>query len=83
MERPWFAAKRNGYGAGRAITWEGRVTILVSIGAILLSNMVMMWVKSIPVFIISLIVDFVSVIGLLWICSVKTEGGWKWRWNGE
>lgn len=83
MERPWFAAKRNGYGAGRAITWEGRVTILVSIGAILLSNMVMMWAKSIPVFIISLIVDFVSVIGLLWICSVKTEGGWKWRWNGE
>ncbi|MFT8953811.1 MAG: hypothetical protein ABF979_16300 [Gluconobacter sp.] len=83
MERPWFAAKRNGYGAGRAITWEGRVTILVSIGAILLSNMVMMWAQSIPVFIISLIVDFVSVTGLLWICSVKTEGGWKWRWNGE
>ena len=65
MERPWFAAKRNGYGAGRAITWEGRVTILVSIGTILLSNMVMMWAKSVPVFIISLIVDLVSVVGLL------------------
>ncbi|GLQ64053.1 hypothetical protein [Gluconobacter cerinus] len=49
MERPWFAAKQYGYGAGRAITWEGRVTILVSIGTILLSNMVMMWAKSVSV----------------------------------
>lgn len=74
MERPWFAAKQYGYRAGRAITWEGRVTILVPIGSILLSNMVMMWAKSVPVLIISLIVDLASLVGLLWICSAKTEG---------
>ncbi|MFT8483474.1 MULTISPECIES: hypothetical protein [Gluconobacter] len=59
------------------------MTILVSIGTILLSNMVMMWAKSVPVLIISLIVDLASGVGLLWICSAKTEGGWKWRWKGE
>ncbi|GAN94374.1 hypothetical protein Gbth_058_031 [Gluconobacter thailandicus F149-1 = NBRC 100600] len=83
MERPWFAAKRYGYGAGRAITWEGRVTIMASIGIIVLSNLFMMWAKSIPVMVISAFVDLATVIGLLWICSVKTEGGWKWRWKGE
>ncbi|MBM3097022.1 hypothetical protein JRX38_03120 [Gluconobacter cerinus] len=50
------------------------MTILVPIGSILLSNMVMMWAKSVPVLIISLIVDLASLVGLLWICSAKTEG---------
>ena len=83
MERPWFAAKRYGYGAGRPITWEGRVTIMASIGIISLTNLFMMWAKSVPIMVLSVFVDLATVIGLLWICSVKTEGGWKWRWSDE
>ncbi|UMM08955.1 hypothetical protein MKW11_02450 [Gluconobacter frateurii] len=83
MERPWFAAKRYGCGAGRPITWEGRVTIMASIGIISLTNLFMMWAKSVPIMALSVFVDLATVIGLLWICSVKTEGGWKWRWGDE
>lgn len=83
MERPWFAAKRYGYRAGRPITWEGRVTIMASIGIISLTNLFAMWAKSVPIMVLSVFVDLATVIGLLWICSVKTEGGWKWRWGDE
>jgi len=83
MERPWFAAKRYGYGAGRPITWEGRATIMASIGIISLTNLFVMWAKSVPIMVLSVFVDLATVIGLLWICSVKTEGGWKWRWSDE
>lgn len=83
MERPWFAAKRYGYGTGRAITWEGRVTIIVSMGIIVLTNLFMMWAKSIPIMVLSCVIDLVTVIVLLWICSMKTEGGWKWRWGDD
>lgn len=83
MNRPWFAAKKNGYGVGRPMTWEGRLTIMGAIGTIAFSNLIMIWAKNISVMIMFCVVDMIIVIGLLWICSIKTEGGWKWRWSGK
>lgn len=73
--KPWFAAKRHGYGAGFPIAWEGWAVLLVFIGglALAVTRLTFPW---------SLAAAIALVAVLILVASRKTEGGWRWR-RGE
>lgn len=76
-KRPWFAAKRFGYGAGLPITWQGWVLTLSYIGlmtgiALLAGNGGVDWLAS-------GIMMLVSTAVFCWIAYRRTAGGWRWR----
>lgn len=72
--KPWFRAKRYGYGSGLPIAWQGWV-VLVAFLAIVTGSIVLlpMWTAQ--------AVDIVAVIVLVVVCATKTEGGWRWTWG--
>lgn len=81
--KKWFAAKRYGIGAGLPVAWQGWLTLLLFLGAVLS-------VSAIPIFFHSAIAVFVKIVIIpvilavfLVVCAAKTEGGWRWRWGGE
>lgn len=81
--KPWFAAKRYGVGSGMPVAWQGWVTILAFVGALVA-------VSTIPAFFHSIIAVFLEIVIILLVlavfllvCAAKTDGGWKWRWGGE
>jgi hypothetical protein len=88
-DKPWFAAKRYGYGAGLPIAWQGWVLLLGYLAvAGGLSPMALLavffisgsWWVAAPVFIVFM---FVETTVFCVICAKKTEGGWRWRWGGK
>lgn len=76
QSRPWFAAKRYGYGSGLPVAWQGWA-LLVAFLALFLASAVLL---NGPVRWAAL---FVLVIGVFAIAAVKTQGGWRWRWPGR
>ena len=76
-DRPeWFAAKRYGYGAGLPIAWQGWAVTLAYIGLIYLSARFLE--PPAPVF---WIVFVFLTAAFMWIGSLTTRGGWRWRWG--
>lgn len=76
--RPWFSAKRYGYGAGLPIAWQGWLILalhmLVMIGlAVLLRDRPVALVIGVTL----------AALAPLPIYAARTEGGWRWRWDGE
>lgn len=71
----WFAPKRNGYGAGLPITWQG--------WALFIAYIVLMSASSVLAVRYSVAVMTISLIGLtmIFLLVVKrtTRGGWRWR----
>ena len=89
MSDYWFKPKTHGYGAAPA-NWKGWAVI----PAFMLVLYAAMW----PWFLapvlageepttVGLIATFalgaVVVLGFIWLCKVKTEGGWAWRWEDD
>jgi hypothetical protein len=72
--KPWFAAKRYGYGASLPIAWQGWVAMAAVIGAVLASAALLAGPAR-------AIVPVVAVLAFSGLCAVKTEGGWRWRWG--
>ncbi len=72
----WFAAKRNGWGSGMPIAWQGWALsaaygILILAAWYLLRNEVLAFVSVlVPLSIVFMI-----------ICARTTRGGWRWRWG--
>jgi hypothetical protein len=71
----WFRPKRYGIGAVPA-TWQGWLaTIAMVFAAAMIANLAK---HGRPAF-LALLVPV--VLGFLWICWSRTEGGWHWRWG--
>ena len=77
--RPWFAAKRYGYGAGLPIAWQGWALLAAYIG--LLAGLGELLVpRQTPLFL--LLVAFATAL-LVVISARRTAGGWRWRWGDD
>ena len=82
--KPWFAAKRYGFGAGLPIAWQGwlalAVYMLIVIGAA--AGLPFVLPAAVSAMAITAVAAVASVV-LLVICMRKTRGGWRWRWGGR
>ena len=83
--KPWFAAKRYGYGAGLPIAWQGWALLLgYFVIAGLTAPVAFLIVRdeniAAPLFVAALLVETAA---LCVICARKTKGGWHWRWGGR
>lgn len=74
----WFAPKKNGYGAGLPIAWQGWVLLL---GYIALALGLGLFVASLGEIwaLVSIALIILSTIPFLMIVKRRTKGGWKWR----
>jgi len=78
--KPWFAAKRYGYGAGLPITWQGwavTAAYLAIIG-------VVAWLDHQAdgrVRVIGFGLFVAATASFLALVQRRTAGGWKWRWG--
>jgi hypothetical protein len=73
----WFAPKRNGYGAGWPISWQGWALTLGFI-AIMVGTSVKLCHNKLVLFAIMVPVTFTFVV----VVASTTKGGWRWR-SGE
>jgi hypothetical protein len=83
--KPWFAARRYGYGSGLPIAWQGWMVfiayIVVCIGGasavpLLLHNTVLSLLAPLAIICVATIAFGV-------VCATKTKGGWRWRWGED
>ncbi|MBB2169261.1 hypothetical protein HLH36_13000 [Gluconacetobacter aggeris] len=81
--KKWFAAKRHGIGAGLPVAWQGWVTLLLFLGAVLSASAIPLFFHSaIAVFVEIVIIPVILAVFLV-VCAAKTEGGWRWRWGDD
>ncbi len=85
----WFKPKRYGHGASPA-NWKGWAAIagyMIATGVILWP-----WILSPaladapqnPTGIVgTMVVLAVATLGFIWLCKVKTDGAWQWRWGDK
>ena len=77
--KPWWAAKRYGYGANLPIAWQGwavmlaYLPLLAGAGVLLLPGQVLAFIA----------VALVATTLFLVIVRRRTRGGWRWRWGEE
>lgn len=74
--KPWFAAKRYGYGAGLPISWEGWTGLGLLLGLAIGGQFVLPPQVHIPL-VLAAAALFAGV------AYRRTEGGWRWRWRGR
>ncbi len=72
--KPWFAAKRYGYGASWPIAWQGWAALVVFLAAIGLACVRLAGT-------LRVVGVGAIVVGFALVCAAKTEGGWRWRWG--
>ena len=77
-DRPWFRAKRRGYGTGLPIAWQGWVVLAAYL---VVTFSAATQVPRHPLVAIVLIAVATAV--LIVLSAQHTRGGWKWRWGGE
>jgi hypothetical protein len=75
-KRPWFRAKRWGYGTGLPVAWQG--------WALLLSHMIVvttvaLLLKGSPLLMIP--ATLIVLLAPLPLYAARTDGGWTWRWG--
>jgi hypothetical protein len=80
-DKPWFAAKSYGYGAGLPIARQGWVLMVSYIAAMLGVGLLMAspngGIKGLAVMLFLVLTS-----GFMLICKRRTRGGWRWR-NGD
>ena len=75
-DRPWFRAKRYGFGAGLPLAWQGWLLPAAHIALILgLSRLLVDRPLALTVGVVA------AVLLPLPIYAARTEGGWRWRWG--
>lgn len=73
--KPWFAAKRYGYGSGLPVAWQGWLVLGVYFAVVMLAPTRLPFVGQVVTVVVATAI-------LCVICARKTEGGWRWR-NGS
>lgn len=81
-KRPWFAARRYGYGAGLPIAWQGWVLLggyLALVGLVSFLDRLPGGAPRITAFALFIAgtATFVAIV------RQRTAGGWRWRWGGK
>ncbi|MGS1016451.1 hypothetical protein [Allosphingosinicella humi] len=77
-DKPWFAPKRYGYGAGFPVAWQGWL-LFAAYGLALLVAILIAERNQIAC--LAIIVSATAL--LLLIAARKTRGGWRWRWGSR
>ena len=73
----WFRPKAFGYGAV-PVTWQGwALTLALVLAAALIGNLAEHRGTVYAVLLLPL------VVGFLYLCWAKTDGGWGWRWGNK
>ena len=72
--RPWFRPRRNGYGTGLPIAWQGWV--LLALHVALIAGLAV-WLQGGPVSMT--IAAILAAVAPMPIYRARTEGGWRWR----
>lgn len=72
----WFAQKRYGLGVV-PVTWQGWALMLATL---LVAGAISMLTRRSALYQLLFIPLFASA---LWLCWVKTDGGWQWRWGDK
>ena len=82
-DKPWFAAKTYGYGAGLPICWEGWAFLAGYIGVTFLGVHLANAYASGDLRSIAMMAAIVVPLAIaVLIMRKKTDGGWHWR-NGS
>lgn len=81
-EKPWFAEKRYGYGAGLPIAWQGWVLLLSYIAAMLGLGLLAERTHGVALAGVILLMVLLTLV-LLVIVRARTPGKWRWRWGGD
>jgi hypothetical protein len=76
-DKPWFAPKRFGYGAGLPIAWQGWAVLAAHVATIVGVSQAML-----PNTMASIGLTLLVALLPLPLYAAKTRGGWKWR-NGS
>ena len=77
-DKPWFAPKRYGYGAGLPVAWQGWA-LFAAYGVALLAAILIAERNQLAT--LSIIISATAL--LLLIAARKTRGGWRWRWGSR
>ncbi len=85
-DRPWFAPKSYGIGAGKPISWQGWA--LTALHVLLVVAVTLVLVRSHPRIYHAnralLVMIEACLLGLpAPLYAAKTRGGWKWRWGQD
>jgi hypothetical protein len=72
--RPWFAPKAYGIGAGLPIAWQGWA-VMTAYVALMIADVN---IYEGPARIAGGAIMTLSFIAITW---AKTRGGWRWRWG--
>lgn len=74
--KPWFAAKRYGYGSGWPIAWQGWLIVAVYVAVVTSASLALS-----PLLAVGTLIASTAV--LMIVCAKRTGGGWRWRNGGE
>ncbi|GAA4214808.1 hypothetical protein GCM10022253_08120 [Sphingomonas endophytica] len=71
-QKPWFALKRYGYGAGMPITWQGWALLALFFAIVTLANIFLdQGARTAAI--------LTAAVLLAVVAAFKTNGGWRWR----
>lgn len=74
-EKPWFAVKRVGYGVGLPIAWEGWLTLLAYVCAMVVAGVIL------SKFAFLVVAIFLSA-AVVSIAHMRSDAEWRYR-NGK
>jgi hypothetical protein len=82
-DKPWFAEKRFGYGAGLPIAWQGWVLLTSYFAAIIgLAIVAGRTRDEALVGMIALLMLLLTTV-LVAVAKARTRGDWRWRWGED
>ena len=79
-DRPWFAQKRFGYGAGLPIAWQGWALLGSYLAAVI--GFGVLAERLVGVALVGAVLAILGIsAGFVAIAKARTRGGWRWRWG--
>lgn len=81
----WFKPKTHGYGAYPS-NWKGWAATFGFVVVVTLVSVWMLWpdenggIGWVRIG-LCVVVEIVLTLGFVWLCKVKTDGPWRWRWG--
>jgi len=83
----WFRPKAYGYGA-EPLNWKGWAATLIYVAVVLSFTVPLMILPALSAaerasgdVAIWLALMVVATLAFVWLCWVKTDGEWRWRWG--
>ena len=83
----WFRPKRYGYGA-EPLNWKGWMAVVIYVAVVMSFTVPLMILPALNEpncaggdVTIWLTLMVVVTLAFVWLCWVKTDGQWRWRWG--